>query len=109
MPANLQTAISSLVALLLSAWAVKFGLEAKDTQGCILAISLAAGALAQAAYGWAMSRMTSKLELAEARVPGITKKTGPEATETIIHNDPNSPDPPTIVTPQNQNQTPPTP
>ncbi len=99
MPKSLQAALLPLLIAVLSALATKLGIDARDSQGSILAVAASLAALLATGYGWLTHAMDArKVRKAETILPGITKvPKGMETQATLTVNDPTTPDPPTEI------------
>ncbi len=99
MPKSLQAALLPILIALFSALAAKFGMDARDSQGAIMALASSAVAVIAAVWAWYQHwRDARKVRKAETICPGITKvPKGMETKATLIVNDPTTPDPPTEI------------
>lgn len=102
MPPTLQAALLPLVVAALTVFAGWLKIDAKTNADNILVIatSLVAAIMGTVAYIRSIINAKKAIgsDLAEQRVEGITKPEGPSAPVTIIKNNPESPEPPVIIT-----------
>ncbi|HVT80345.1 MAG TPA: hypothetical protein VHM90_06775 [Phycisphaerae bacterium] len=117
MPKSLQAALIPVFTVILTAAAVRFGLDPTSMAMGIAAIAAALAALAVAGYGWLMNHLqvkqldtqAAKIQQAETILPGITQVPLPsnaEISARAVINDPATPDPPMTLSNSPQPPTP---
>lgn len=101
-PPTLVPAITSIISIVLVCYSLRRRPTLEEVPFLVGQIAIVLGVL----VNWINNQKDrTKVATAENLVPGITTPAGPVATETIIKNDPASPDPPLVIS-SNQKENP---
>jgi hypothetical protein len=100
-PISVQLAITQLLVIGLTALAVRWQLDSKTTSDNVYALASALTAILIAAWNGLQTHLNAqRAKKAETLAPGLAKLQIPEGKEVIVTtaiNDPNTPDPPTVI------------
>jgi hypothetical protein len=100
-PISVQLAITQLLVIGLTALAVRLQIDSKTTSDNVYALSSLLTAIIIAAFNGLQTHLaTQRAKKTETLAPGLGKLQVPEGKEVIVTtaiNDPNTPDPPTVI------------